>query len=219
MGTDTAVAMAIAYVWITEDTYNKEYVEDRTIGFEEFKPYVLGETDGVPKTPEWAAEESGVEARVIRALAREWAAKRTILSGGSRGGEGGACRQAYGTEWARMMVLLQAMQGLGAPGRSIWGTTMGAPSDTTIWFPAYGEPEGRMSMSTRSPSTSPQNTTKQRLWRLTVPDAILDGHAEWYGEGFCGKSLEQQFMHFSTRMGATPRSSSGTATAARSWAP
>jgi anaerobic selenocysteine-containing dehydrogenase len=80
-------------------------VADRTIGFDKIKPYVMGETDGVPKTPEWAEEESGVSARAIRTLAREWAAKRTILSGGSRGGEGGACRTAYGTEWARMMVL------------------------------------------------------------------------------------------------------------------
>ena len=149
-GTDAAVAMAIAYVWISEDTYNKDYIANRTIGFEEFKKQVMGDADGVPKTPEWAAEESGVEARVIRALAREWAAKRTVLSGGSRSGEGGACRQAYGTEWARLMVLLQAMQGLGAPGRSIWGTTMGAPSDTTIWFPCYGEVEGKISSSTKA---------------------------------------------------------------------
>jgi len=195
-GTDTAMAMAVAFVWITEDTYNKEYVADRTIGFDEFKKYVLGETDGVPKTPEWAAEECGVEARVIRTLAREWAAKRTILSGGSRGGEGGACRQAYATEWARMMVLLQGMQGLGAPGRSIWGTTMGAPNDTTIWVPAYGEPNGRISMSTKVAKYIPLNENPQRLWRLTVPDAILNPPVEWYGEGFCGKSLEQQFMHF-----------------------
>ncbi|MFW5854831.1 MAG: molybdopterin-dependent oxidoreductase, partial [Thermodesulfobacteriota bacterium] len=101
IGTDTALAMAIAYVWITEDTYDKEYVKNRTLGFEEFKKYVLGETDGQPKTPEWAEQESTVKARVIRALAREWASKRTVLSGGSRGGEGGACRQAYATEWAR----------------------------------------------------------------------------------------------------------------------
>jgi trimethylamine-N-oxide reductase (cytochrome c) len=97
MGTDTALAMAIAWVWITEDTYDKEYVADRTIGFDEWKPYVLGEIDGVPKTPEWAAEESGVEARVIRTLAREWASKRTVLTAGARGGEGSACRTAYGT--------------------------------------------------------------------------------------------------------------------------
>jgi molybdopterin guanine dinucleotide-containing S/N-oxide reductase-like protein len=195
MGTDTAMAMAIAYVWITEDTYDKEYVRDRTIGFDEFKPYVLGETDGTPKTPEWAAEECGVPARVIRTLAREWAAKRTVLSGGARGGEGGACREAYGTEWARMMVLLQAMQGLGKPGRSIWGTAMGAPANSEVWFPGYADLAGRMSTS-KVASWLPVNPTQQRLWRLTTPDAILDPPVSWDGAGFCGQSLEQQFEHF-----------------------
>ena len=199
-GTDTAVAMAIAYVWITEDTYNKDYIYKRTIGFEKFRQYVMGEDDGQPKTPEWAEDESGVDARDIRALAREWAAKRTILSGGSRGGEGGACRTAYATEWARMMVLLQAMQGLGAPGRSIWGTTMGAPSDTSVWFPGYGEAEGKISSATKVADHVPSNPTQQRLWRLTLPDAVLDPPVSWYGEGFCGRSLEQQFTHFTYPM-------------------
>ena len=196
MGTDTALAMAIAYVWITEGTYDKEYVEQRTIGFDEWTPYVLGETDGVPKTPEWAAEESGVEARVIRTLARQWAAKTTTLAAGARGGEGSACRTAYGTEWARMMVLLQAMQGLGKPGVTIGGISMGAPADYKTWFPAYAEPMGRMSHSTMAADYIPQNSTKQRLYRLIVPDAILDGHIAWDGAGFCGQSIEQQFEHF-----------------------
>ncbi len=195
IGTDAALAMAIAHVWITEDIYDKEYVENRTIGFDQFKKYVLGEEDGQAKTPEWAEQESGIKARVIRTLAREWAAKRTVLSGGARGGEGGACRQAYGTEWARMMVLLQAMQGLGKPGRTIWGTTMGAPSDTKSWFPAYADLEGRIATTTMADHL-PINPTQQRLWRLTLPDAILDPPVSWYGEGFCGQSLEQQFKHF-----------------------
>ncbi len=50
-GTTSALALAIAYVWLDEGTYNKEYVETRTHGFDEFKDYVLGTSDGVPKTP------------------------------------------------------------------------------------------------------------------------------------------------------------------------
>ncbi len=29
-----------------------------------------------------------------------------------------------------------------------------------------------------------------------MPDAILDGHIEWMGEGFCGNSIEQHFTKF-----------------------
>ncbi len=199
MGTDAALAMAIAYVWVTEDTYDKDYIETHTIGFESFKKYILGEDDGEPKTPEWASAESSVPVRVIKTLARQWASKRTILSGGSRGGEGGACRTAYGTEWARMMVLLQAMQGLGKPGVSIWGTTMGAPSNTDIWFPGYADLDGRMA-TTKAADHLPQNPVKQKLYRLTLPDAVLDPPVSWYGEGFCGNALEQQYTHFTYPM-------------------
>jgi molybdopterin guanine dinucleotide-containing S/N-oxide reductase-like protein len=195
MGSGTAMAMAIAFVWITENTFDRHYVENRTVGFEEFRRHILGEDDGQAKTPEWAEAECGVKARIIRTLAREWASKRTVLSSGARGGEGGACREAYGTEWARMMVLLQAMQGLGKPGVSIWGTTMGAPSNTDVWFPAYADLDGRMG-SSRAARKQMINPVKQRLYRLTLPDAILNPPITWLGEGFCGGSLEQQFTEF-----------------------
>ena len=127
LGTDVAFGLGIAYTWLTEDTYDKEYVAERTTGFDEWKDYVLGKTDGVPKTPEWAESECGIPAREIRALAREWGAKKTMLAAGGLGGWGGACRAATGNEWARTMVALAAMQGLGKPGSNIWGTTSGAP--------------------------------------------------------------------------------------------
>ncbi|MBW1802155.1 MAG: molybdopterin-dependent oxidoreductase, partial [Deltaproteobacteria bacterium] len=196
MGTGTAMAMAIAFVWITEDTYDKEYIANKSIGFEAFKKHILGEDDGQPKTPEWAERECTVPARHIRALAREWAAKRTILSGGARGGEGGACREAYATEWARLMVFLPAMQGLGKPGVNIWGTTMGVPYDGNFWFPGYADLEGRMATSKLAADHVPENPTKQRLYRLTLPDAVLNPPVKWVGEGFCGQSLEQQFTEF-----------------------
>jgi trimethylamine-N-oxide reductase (cytochrome c) len=198
-GTDAALALAIAHVWISNGTYDKQYVADRTVGFDEFRAYILGTVDGIAKTPAWAAAETGVPARTIVALAREWAGKRTMLAAGARGGEGGACRQAFGTEWARLMVLLQAMQGLGKPGIGIWGTAMGGPRNNDVWFPGYGDPEGRIAHS-KVARFIPQNPVPQRLYRLLVPDAVLDPPVSWKGEGFCNRSLEQQFTPFTYPM-------------------
>ena len=68
-GTDSAMVLAIAHVWMTEGLYDKEYVAERTVGFEKWKAYVLGEEDGV-------AQDAGVaggrdrRARARRARAR-----------------------------------------------------------------------------------------------------------------------------------------------------
>jgi len=190
-GTDAAMAMAIAYVWIKEDIYDKDYLATHSIGFGEFKKHIMGEDDGVPKTPGWAEEITGVPGRVITALAREWASKRTMLAGGTRGGMSGACRQAYATEWARLMVLLQAMQGLGKPGVNIWGVTTGPPFSASLEFPGYTD--GVMNKFAKKPAVNP---VTQRIYRLLVPEAILNPPIHWLGVGFCGDSLEQQFIPY-----------------------
>jgi molybdopterin guanine dinucleotide-containing S/N-oxide reductase-like protein len=190
-GTDAAMAEAIAYVWITEGTYDKAYIHSHTIGFSAFEKQILGEMDGIPRTPQWAAEKCGVPARVIVALAREWASKRTSLSGGMRGGMGGTCRQAYGHEWARLMILLQAMQGLGKPGVSIWGATMGAPLNSKFLFPGFEQ--GGMQLIADKKA---ENPVKQRIYRTLFPDGILNPPVTWPGEGFCTESLEQQFIPY-----------------------
>ena len=46
IGTDHALSFAIAYTWLTEGTYDKEYVATHAHGFEEWSEYVLGKTDG-----------------------------------------------------------------------------------------------------------------------------------------------------------------------------
>ena len=63
------------YVWITEGTYDKEYVATHTVGFDKIEAYVLGEEDGIPKTPKWASDKCGVPPWTIKALARDWAKK------------------------------------------------------------------------------------------------------------------------------------------------
>jgi trimethylamine-N-oxide reductase (cytochrome c) len=198
-------------VWLAEGTYDKEYVAERTHGFDEWRDYVLGKTDSVPKTPEWAEHESGVPARQIRALAREWGRRTTMLAAGGMGGWGGACRASSGNEWARMMIALAAMQGMGKPGTNIWSTTSGVPFDPTFFFPGYAEggisgdiagtaagkklayrmwPEGG---TFSNPQHSPEGQT---VPRLRIPEAMNHERLEWHGKGFCGSSIESQFREY-----------------------
>ena len=194
-GTDAAMAEAIAYVWIKEDTYDKWFIENRTVGFDEFKKQILGEKDGTPRTPEWAAEITGVPARDITALAREWASKPTMLACGAMYGVGGACRAAYSTEWPRLMVYLIAMQGLGKPGVNVWGgASMGPPIDFSFDFPGYSSAGwDSFGLVAEHPS---ENKVTQKDYRLLLPESVMNPPVSWIGEGFCGQSIEQQFLQY-----------------------
>ena len=169
----------------------KDFIARKAHGFEEWTAHILGRTDGIPKTPAWAANECGVREAVITALAKQWARKNTILACGARGGWGGAHRTAFGHEWARLMVYLAAMQGLGKPGNNLWGAQMGSPVDSTFFFPAYADATSNIA---RAPICDKEwiNPVKQKLFRTMVPEAILEGRSKWMGDGFC-RQLSQQF--------------------------
>ncbi|MCJ7596076.1 MAG: molybdopterin-dependent oxidoreductase [Desulfobacterales bacterium] len=199
--TGNALSLAIAYVWITEDLYDKKYVETRTTGFDKWKDYILGKEDGIPKTPEWQEKEAGIPPKDVRALAREWGTKKTYLAAGGGGGNfGGACRCATGLEWARSMICLMAMQGLGKPGINMGNMQSGTPVDTRFFFPGYAE--GGMSgdlertalavnMYQRMPQLPTMNTVYQVVPRLRIPEAIVDGHCSAYFSD--PKTIEGQF--------------------------
>jgi len=201
--TGNSLALAIAYVWITEGLYDKEYVAKRTVGFDAWKDYILGREDGIPKTPEWQENEAGIPAKDVRALAREWGTKKTYLAAGGLAGFGGACRSATGNEWARSMVCLMAMQGLGKPGVNMGCMQQGTPIDTSFYFPGYAE--GGLSgdlentalgvnLYSRFPHLPTVNTVYQRVPRLRIPEAILDGHTHGYPTD--SRTIEGQFRRF-----------------------
>jgi len=122
--TDSALQLAISYTWITEGTYDQGYLGTHTVGFDVYKAYVLGEEDGVPKTPTWASPLCGVPVWTIKALAKQWASKNTSTRhyfGGSY------IRGPYSHEACRMEVINLAMQGLGKPGRNCTRSLHGQP--------------------------------------------------------------------------------------------
>ena len=69
-GTDTAMLIAMAYVIIAEGLQDQAFIDTYTVGFERYREYVLGEEDGIAKTPAWAEAIAGVPAAVIADLAR-----------------------------------------------------------------------------------------------------------------------------------------------------
>ena len=110
--TDTALMLALMHTLYTEKLYDEKFVKTYTVGFKKFLPYLLGESDGQAKTPEWAAAITTVPADRIRALARAMAKGRTMLMSGWA-----IQRQDHGEQPYWALVTLAAMLGdIGLPG-------------------------------------------------------------------------------------------------------
>ena len=77
---DTAMMLGLAHTLVEEELHDRDFLAAYTVGFERFLSYLMGEVDGTPKTAEWAAEITEIEAETIRALARRMAAARTMIT-------------------------------------------------------------------------------------------------------------------------------------------
>ncbi|WP_226893362.1 molybdopterin guanine dinucleotide-containing S/N-oxide reductase [Nisaea sediminum] len=110
--TDAALMLALAHVLYSEGLHNEDFLAEYTTGFEKFLPYLLGESDGQPKTPEWAEAVTEVSAEEIRKLARRMADGRTMIMTAWSIQRGDHGEQPF---W--LTVLLAAMLGqIGLPG-------------------------------------------------------------------------------------------------------
>ncbi|MEE9491350.1 MAG: molybdopterin-dependent oxidoreductase [Dehalococcoidia bacterium] len=182
-GTDAAAMIAMAHVMITENLYDQRFLNTYTLGFDHFKEYVLGEEDGVPKTPEWAERITSVPAQTIAELAREYATTKpaALLPSKAPG------RTAYGEQFHRAAFTLAAMTGNigihgGSPGCEI--TQRGdTPSPMGLAMRTGGNPVD--AGSPRRRDALPTAISKgpgliARLHNTEVMDAILKGKAGGY---------------------------------------
>ncbi len=115
--TDLALILGMAHVLVEQDTYDHDYVENYTVGFEDWAERLK------EYTPQWASEICGVPAETIERLANEmWeAAPKASIEQGWRAATG--CSHQNSGETARALCLFNTLLGC-------WGLEGGA------FFPA-----------------------------------------------------------------------------------
>jgi biotin/methionine sulfoxide reductase len=78
--TDTAFMLGLAHTLIATGRADLEFLARYCTGYEAWRAYLLGETDGIVKDAAWAARICDVDASVIRGLCKRMTAQRTMLS-------------------------------------------------------------------------------------------------------------------------------------------
>ncbi len=158
-GSDTALMMALAYVLVTEGLHNEDFVQRYAVGYERFRDYLLGLTDGQPKDPEWAQALTDIPAAQITDLARRMASKRTMINIAYS-----LQRSVHGEQPFWMTVTLATLLGqIGLPGGG-FGLGYGCMNNTGSGRKAFSGP--RFSQG--------QNPVKDFIPVARVADMLLN---------------------------------------------
>ena len=134
-GTDLAFVLALTYVAFNENLYDKDFCQKHMVGYKDYKKHVLSKK----YTPEWAEKITGIPAKEIYKVAREFmAAKSPIYYQGRRS------VFAYNDfQLRRAMGIFQGLSGnLDKKGGIIYGKKIKLPKDD-VNSPLYAQVQPR----------------------------------------------------------------------------
>ena len=157
--TDAAFMLALAHTLIVEGKHDESFLRTHTVGFERFRAYVTGESDGQAKDAAWAARICDVPAATILDLARRMAAHRTLLTA-----SWSLQRADHGEQPFWLTITLAAMLGqIGLPGGG-FGLGYGSVNAEGAYGSSYSGP------------VLPQGTNKIRtpIPVARISDMLLD---------------------------------------------
>ena len=79
-GSDACAMLAMAHVLIHEGLVDEAAVRRLTTGYDELKALILGQADGLVRTPDWAAPLTGIPAATLTQLARKLVAGPALIN-------------------------------------------------------------------------------------------------------------------------------------------
>ncbi|WP_045518357.1 molybdopterin-dependent oxidoreductase [Neobacillus niacini] len=204
-GTDHALALGIMNALLDEDDpitnplIDWDFLYRCTVGFdashmpegadpkENFKDYLLGTYDNLPKTPEWASEICGVEPIRIRDLARQiGSTNRVALLTGW-----GPARINDGEGWVQAFSTLGMMTGhMGRSGSMTGVSCHRAAGNGGPWLVKAGN-DGYLSV--KNPVTNMLNHNE-------IFTAVLDGKFHQKGEGERKANIQLIYHQFNATL-------------------
>ena len=174
-GTDTAMMAAVAHVILKENLQDQEFLDKFTHGFEKYREYVMGEEDGIPKSPEWAEKICGVKASIIEDLAREYATTKPAALEDCQG----PARSAMGGQYNRGAITLSAMTGnIGSACGGLHGIPIGHMFRSAMIPP--GANKAYIKGKSLRGNINPRDRLGTKVHVNKVFDAILKGKSGGY---------------------------------------
>lgn len=119
--TDVALMLGLAHTMVKNNWHDREFMDSYCTGFEQFLPYLNGESDGQAKDANWAEKITGVAAHSITQLARRMTLVPTLVNTSWSLSRQQNAEHIYGM----LMVLTALIGGIGKPGAG-FGLGLGA---------------------------------------------------------------------------------------------
>ncbi|MEA3373994.1 MAG: molybdopterin-dependent oxidoreductase [Campylobacterota bacterium] len=164
-GTDLALVLAMTYITLTEELYDKKYVAEFFNGFDEYKESVISNN----YTPEWAAGITGIAAEEITEITRDFmaAAPKAVYYPGRR-----STFAKNDFQLRRAMAIFQGLSGgIDTKGGLIFGDKINIKGHEAL-EPLYARAESRAS----------GEKTERKKGEPGYDDcAIVTGGGSWIG--------------------------------------
>lgn len=136
--TDVALMLALGFETERLDAADRDFLASHCVGYPQLRSYLLGESDGIAKTPRWASDITGIPAQRIELLAKQLIGKRSFITSSYSVQRAHRGEQPY---W--MMIALSSM--LGQPGLPGAGFSFGHGSMNSVGNPRIEGPAPLMS--------------------------------------------------------------------------